>query len=179
MTLTDWLCLTVLILSLYLAFKQKTGSLSYKYRDVIVSRWQDADFYLGKPGGTEFEYKADSSNTVWSRIAKRDKWTCWQCNKKVTPISKTIKSYWFFGERRFRVPGRREIHVDHKIAFILGGKGDTEADGITSCYRCNIRRGAKIDEMCLKRVRELGKKIYIGKDVPRYKSTRKKRYLSD
>lgn len=167
MTFIDWLCLAILIAALYLAYKQKTGSLNYRYKDVIVSRWQDADFYLGKPGGTEFEYKEGNPNCTWSRIVKRDGWKCWKCGRKVVPKDNAVN---FLG-----LYEKREVHVDHKIAFILGGKGDSIEDGLTACYKCNIRRSAKIDETCLKRVRELGKKIYIGKNVPKYKSTRKKR----
>lgn len=168
-----YLLIALVVATIILAILGHRSSLVYKYRDVIVSRWQDADFYLGKSGGTEFQYKKGDPNCTWSQIARRDGWKCWMCGRKVVPLEKAIKK---FGPFRFRMPFRREIHVDHLVAYALGGKGDTADDGRIACARCNIRRSAKIDEMCLQRVRELGKKIYIGKKVPPYKSTRKKRY---
>lgn len=170
-----WLLLVLVLIGLILSWIGRHNSLTYRYRDVIVNRWQDADFYLGKPGGTEFEYKEWNPNCTWSQIVRRDGWKCYICGRKVTPIAKAIKKFWFLGKRQIRVPGRREVHVDHIVPYIYGGKGDTMQDGLCACYRCNVRRGARIDEVCLKRVRELGKKIYIGKKVPPYRSTRKKR----
>lgn len=176
MTFVDYLCLSALLGLLVITFWFRSRSLAYRYRDVIVGSWKEADFYLGNPNGSEFEYERGNSSTTWSKIVKRDQWICYKCRRKVHPEELCYGSFWFFGWKRFRKPFKRIVHVDHKVAFILGGKGDTEADGLCACAQCNIRRSAKIDEVCLKRVRELGKKIYTGRNVSPYVSTRKKRY---
>lgn len=166
--LQNWWALIFLLLLFYCLFTVWMRSDYRKFADVIVKRWQDADFYYGKQG-SEFSY--GDKNSVWRQIVERDNWTCYKCKRKVFPQDVAKKK--ILG-MKFRVPGRREIHVDHIIPYIYGGQGTLE-NGRVACYKCNIRRSAKIDRDCLKKVRELGKKIYIGRKVPKFKYERNRR----
>lgn len=143
--------------------------LTDEFKDVIVSRWEDADYYYGKQG-SEFPYD-NSGKSVWSKIAKRDNWTCYRCKEKVYPLNSAKKKILW---KTFRVPGRKEINIDHIIQYIYGGQG-TMDNGRCACYKCNAKRGARIDRDCLLKVREQGKKIYLGRKVPKFKYERNRK----
>jgi hypothetical protein len=167
-TLINWIAGGFLLLAGFLFYKAILKSDRRKYADVIVSRYEDADYYYGKKG-SEFDYGKPGS--VWSQIVVRDNWTCYNCERKVYPVDVAKKKILW---KKVRLPGRREVHVDHIVPYIYGGEGTLD-NGRAACYRCNIRRKATIDRDCLKKVREQGKKIYLSRKVPKFKYERNRK----
>ena len=162
----NWIALLLILAAIKLFHSLFKGrdirKLTDEFADVIVSRWQDADYYYGKKG-SEFSYDPNNPNCTWNKIAKRDSWTCHKCKRQVYPSKKSSRLF-----------GRRRVNVDHIVPFVYGGQGTID-NGRTACYRCNIRRKAKIDRDCLLKVREQGKKIYLGKNVPKFIYERKRK----
>jgi len=99
----------------------------------------------------------------------RDGGKCQICERRVYAKSKIEKKILFM---TFKHPLRRGTNIDHVVPFSYGGKGILE-NGRVTCERCNKKRGNKIDRACLEQVRKEGKKIYLGKKVPKFKYERK------
>lgn len=163
MSLFDYLVLAFLLYFCYCVYRQ---SWKFRFRDVIASSYKEADFYYGKQG-SEFSY---GENGVWQQVVKRDGWKCYKCGRRVYPEAETKFKIFGFTFKN----NKRKIQVDHRyIPYVYGGQGVIENSGVI-CHICNIRKGAKITREALLMLRKWGKKIYLGKKVPKFEYKRRR-----
>lgn len=98
--------------------------------------------------------KLPSREVRFSRknIFERDNYTCQYCGKR--PPSKSQALKWI---------DKNQLNLDHIIPRARGGK-TTWLNVVTSCYKCNSKKGSKLLE-------ELGWKLLSTPKVPNWKPT--------